>query len=145
MRNTAFSGVALVQFVPSVSGMTTPALSDTGWAANEKRLDGDDMFVGLMYAGTTGPRLYTSVNGHAGIVRPELLHAAMALANDALPDEHPGKIVRSDLAECGPLVAAKLEAMLRPHFATPYTRIVPDAMLPDENRNWNALTAVRLS
>lgn len=92
-----------------------PALSAPEWAANEKRLEGGDMFVGLMYAGTSGPRLYTSVNGHTGLVRPELLHAAMALANDALADEHPGKIVRSDLAECGPVVAAKLEALLRPH------------------------------
>jgi hypothetical protein len=73
-----------------------------------------------MYYGTGGVQLYASASGHPGIVRPELLHAAAALANDALPDNHPGKLVRADLNECSPALVAMLEALLRPaHFATP--------------------------
>ena len=91
-----------------------PALSAAEWDANTKRIRDAEGVVGLMYAETSGVRLYTSASGHGGIVRPELLHATVALANDALPDEHPGKLVRADLAECSPTLAAKLEALLRP-------------------------------
>lgn len=75
-----------------------PALSRAEWDANTKRILDADGVVGLMYEGTSGVRLYTSAHGHAGIVRPELLHAAVALANDALPDEHPGRITATDVA-----------------------------------------------
>jgi hypothetical protein len=92
-----------------------PALSRAEWDANEKRIRDAEGVVGLMYTDTSnGARLYTSASGHAGIVRPELLHAAIALANDALPDDHPGKLVRADLGMADPLLRAKLEALLRP-------------------------------
>jgi hypothetical protein len=91
-----------------------PALSRTEWESNTKRILDAEGVVGLMYSETSGVRLFTSASGHAAVIRPELLHAAVALANDALPDDHPGKLVRADLSECSPALAAKLEALLRP-------------------------------
>ncbi len=99
------------------------ALSDEEWKAGVKRIAVPNAMVGLKYEDRTAPRLYVSASSHPGIVPAPLLHATVALANDALPDEHPGKITADDLRalELGERdglerVVSKLAAILRPDW-----------------------------
>jgi hypothetical protein len=97
------------------------ALSDEEWKAGVKRVAAPNAMIGLLYEGTEPPLLYASASSRPGIVQRGLLHAAVALANDALPDEHPGKLTADDLRALElrdhdglERVAGKLAAILRP-------------------------------
>jgi hypothetical protein len=99
------------------------ALSDEEWKAGVKRIAAPNAMIGLTYEGSVAPRLFMAASSHPGIVPTPLLHAAVALANDALPDEHPGKLTVDDLRALElrdhdglDRVVEKLAALLRPDW-----------------------------